>query len=54
MRCGQVVAGIERITPLTILIDLDTVLSCLGMEERRIMGSVQSLEVFSERRAHLV
>jgi len=54
VRCGQVISGIERITSLTLFIDLDAVLSRLSVEERRVMGSVQSLEVFSERRAHLV
>ena len=48
------ISGIERITSLTLFIDLDAVLSRLSVEERRVMGSVQSLEVFSERRAHLV
>lgn len=54
VRCGEVIALVQRVTPLSLLVNLNTVLSSFGMEERGIMGGGKSLEVVPERRAHLV
>jgi hypothetical protein len=48
------IAGIEWVTPLTIFIYFDTMLSGFRVEEGCIMRGIQGLEVCSEGRAHLV
>jgi len=41
MRCSKVISCIQRIPPFAVLVDLDTMLGCFGVEERGIMRSVQ-------------
>lgn len=48
VRCGQVITLIEWITPLPLFINLDTVVSGLGVEERSVMSRSQGLEVVAE------
>lgn len=54
MRCSEVITLVQGVTPLSVLVNLDTVLSGFGMEERGVMRSGESLEVVPERWAHLV
>jgi hypothetical protein len=54
VRSSQVVSVVERVASLTLLVNLDAVLSCFGVEEGSIVGCCESLKVVSERRAHLV
>jgi hypothetical protein len=54
MGCGQMVTCIQRVTSLSVFVDLDTVLGSFGVEERGVMRCPQGFEICSEGWTHLV
>lgn len=45
---------VQRVSPLSLLVNLDTVLCGFGVEEGSVVGGSEGLEVVAERGAHLV